>query len=70
MAWASQLIRWEWAKKNRSLTASSSAPARTEQPFVVGSRGARGLRRLLLGSVASAVARDARCSVLVARPRL
>jgi nucleotide-binding universal stress UspA family protein len=40
------------------------------EPFVVGSRGGRGLRRLLLGSVASAVARDARCSVLVARPRL
>jgi nucleotide-binding universal stress UspA family protein len=38
--------------------------------IVVGSGGAKGLRRLLLGSVATAVARDARCSVLVARPTL
>jgi nucleotide-binding universal stress UspA family protein len=39
--------------------------------IVVGSGGAaKGLRRRLLGSTASAVARDARCSVLVARPAL
>jgi nucleotide-binding universal stress UspA family protein len=34
---------------------------------VVGSHGIRGLRRLLVGSVAEAVARHAHCSVLVAR---
>ena len=36
---------------------------------VVGSRGLRGLERLLLGSVGEAVARDAASSVLVARAR-
>jgi nucleotide-binding universal stress UspA family protein len=35
---------------------------------VVGCSGAKGLRGALLGSVASAVVRDARCSVLVVRP--
>jgi nucleotide-binding universal stress UspA family protein len=34
---------------------------------VVGSHGRRGVRRLLLGSVAEATVRHARCSVLVAR---
>jgi nucleotide-binding universal stress UspA family protein len=37
--------------------------------LVVGHTGAKGLRRLLLGSVATAVVRDAPCSVLVARAR-
>jgi nucleotide-binding universal stress UspA family protein len=36
--------------------------------IVVGGTGAKGLRRLLLGSVATVVVREARCSVLVARP--
>ncbi len=35
--------------------------------IVVGNRGRRGVERLLLGSVASEVASDAECSVLVAR---
>lgn len=35
--------------------------------LVVGSHGRRGLRRLLLGSVAETIARTAPCSVLVAR---
>ena len=37
--------------------------------IVVGHQGARGLRRLLLGSVATAVVREARFSVLVVRGR-
>ena len=36
--------------------------------LVVGSRGASGLARVLLGSVAEKVVRQAHCSVLVARP--
>jgi len=36
--------------------------------IVVGSKGATGLRRMLLGSVAEAVVRHAACQVLVARP--
>jgi nucleotide-binding universal stress UspA family protein len=38
--------------------------------LVVGTRGRRGLERLLLGSVADEVVRAAPCPVLVARPRL
>jgi nucleotide-binding universal stress UspA family protein len=38
------------------------------QLVVVGSRGATGLERLMLGSVAERVVRHAPCSVLVARP--
>lgn len=41
--------------------------SRDAQLVVVGSHGRRGLRRLLLGSVAEATVRHARCSVLVAR---
>ncbi len=37
--------------------------------IVVGSRGERGLRRLVLGSVARAVLHGAPCSVIVAHPR-
>jgi len=36
---------------------------------VVGSHGHRGVRRLLLGSVAERVVRDAGCRVLVVRPK-
>jgi nucleotide-binding universal stress UspA family protein len=36
--------------------------------IAVGTAGRRGIRRLLLGSVAEAVVRHAPCSVLVARP--
>lgn len=37
--------------------------------IVVGSHGRKGLERFLLGSVAETVARHARCSVQVVRPR-
>ena len=37
--------------------------------IVLGSHGRRGVNRLLLGSVAEAVARHAHCSVYVVRPR-
>lgn len=37
---------------------------------VVGTHGRRGLDRLLMGSVAEAVARTAPCSVLTVKPRL
>lgn len=37
--------------------------------IVVGTKGRRGLDRLLLGSVAEAVVRTAPCSVLTVRPR-
>jgi nucleotide-binding universal stress UspA family protein len=36
---------------------------------VMGTRGRKGLSRLLLGSVAERVAREARCPVLIVRPR-
>jgi len=36
---------------------------------VVGSHGQRGIRSLLLGSVAESVARDAKCSVEIVRIR-
>jgi len=41
--------------------------SRAADLIVVGSHGRRGVRRLLLGSVAEATVRHARCSVLVAR---
>lgn len=37
--------------------------------LVVGTRGKRGLERLMLGSVAEAVVRGARCPVWIVRPR-
>ncbi|MBK7643671.1 MAG: universal stress protein [Planctomycetes bacterium] len=44
------------------------AESREADLVVVGSKGATGLRRMLLGSVAESVVRHAPCSVLVARP--
>lgn len=44
------------------------AESRKADLIVVGSRGATGLRRMALGSVAESVVRHAHCSVLVARP--
>jgi nucleotide-binding universal stress UspA family protein len=41
--------------------------SKSAQLLVVGSHGRRGIRRFLLGSVAEATVRHARCSVLVAR---
>ena len=46
----------------------SLAEAEEVDLIVVGTAGRRGIRRLLLGSVAEAVVRHAPCSVLVARP--
>jgi nucleotide-binding universal stress UspA family protein len=37
--------------------------------IVIGSHGRTGLRRILLGSVSEAVVRNARCAVIVARPK-
>jgi nucleotide-binding universal stress UspA family protein len=45
------------------------ANERRAELVVVGNSGRTGLDRLLLGSVAAAVVRDAPCSVLVARQR-
>ena len=36
--------------------------------FVMGSRGLRGVRRALIGSVSDSVVRHAHCPVLVVRP--
>ena len=44
------------------------AEARQADLIVVGSRGATGLRRMALGSVAESVVRHAHCPVLIARP--
>ncbi|NJR50817.1 MAG: universal stress protein [Leptolyngbyaceae cyanobacterium CSU_1_3] len=37
--------------------------------IVIGSRGLRGMQRILLGSVSSQIVADAPCSVLVVKPR-
>lgn len=46
---------------------TETAAERSADLIVVGSHGRRGIRRFMLGSVAEATARHARCSTLIAR---
>lgn len=57
----------ELTSASSSLGLVEIATAREADLIVVGSHGRRGVRRLVLGSVAEVVVRHATCSVLVAR---
>lgn len=60
--------RWEQLEGEPADAILARAASLDAEMIVMGSRGRRGLARLVLGSVAEDVIGGARCSVLVARP--
>lgn len=59
-------ILWEVGKSPAHLM-TEYAKSNSEDLIIIGTRGLGGFKRLLLGSVASGVVRDAPCSVMVVR---